>query len=317
MKIFITGVSGLLGLNLAVQARDRFEISGCYYAHPVVLEGVRTVQVDAISLSQLDHVLSEIEPDVIVHTAGLTNVEECEAKPDLAHRLNVETTRNVVKVTNGLQAKLVHISTDHVFDGTAPWRIEDDVPAPLNVYARTKREAEEVVLEECRNPLIIRTNFFGWGTHIRASFSDWILRALAREDDLTMFSDVYFTPILINDLVDIVTQLIARGAEGVLHVTGGERLTKHAFALQLAQVFNYPTHTVRAISVDDFSFRATRPKDMSLSCGKAESYLGVRMPFVRDGLHRLKQLGTEGFCFTLDRAVQKGLPSRDLPQART
>ncbi len=317
MKIFITGVSGLLGLNLAVQERDRFEISGCYFAHPVVLEGVRTVQLDATSLSQLDHVLSEIQPDVIIHTAGLTNVEECEAKPDLAYRYNVETTRNVVKVANGLQAKLVHISTDHVFDGTAAWKIEDDVPAPLNVYARTKREAEEVVLEECRNPLIIRTNFFGWGTPVRASFSDWILRALAREDDLTMFSDVYFTPVLINDLIDILTQLIARGAEGTLHVAGGERLTKHAFALRLAEVFNYPTHTIHTISVEDFPFRAKRPRDMSLSCGKAESYLGVRMPSVSDGLHRLRRLGTEGFRFALDRAVQRGLPSRDLPHART
>src|SRR3990172_2116970 len=173
MKLFVSGVSGLLGMNLALQARDRFQISGCYYAHPVILEGVQTLKLDLISLSSLEQALLEVGADVVIHTGGLTNVEECEANPQLAYRLNVEATRNVAKVTNTLGAKLVHISTDHGFDGTAPWKTEDDVPAPLNIYARTKREAEEVVLEECRNSLIIRTNFFGWGTPARASFSEF------------------------------------------------------------------------------------------------------------------------------------------------
>jgi len=316
MRLFVSGVSGLLGLNLALQVRDRFQVSGCYYAHPVILEGVQTLKLNLTSLSSLEQALLKVGADVVIHTGGLTNVEECEANPQLAYRLNVEATRNVAKVTNTLGAKLVHISTDHVFDGTAPWKTEDDVPAPLNIYARTKREAEEVVLEECRNSLIIRTNFFGWGTPVRASFSDWILRALAREDDLTMFSDVYFTPILINDLVDILAELIARGAGGTFHVAGGERLTKHAFALRLAQVFNYPTQTIRTISVEDFPFRAKRPRDMSLSCGKAEAYLGIQMPSVKDGLKRLKRLEAEGFRAALGEAVQEGASSREPPQPR-
>ena len=317
MRVFITGISGLLGLNLALQVRDRFQISGCYYTHPVMLDDVQTFQLDLTSLSTLEQALLDVGPDIVIHAAGLTNVEECEAKPELAYRLNVEATRNVAKVTNGLQAKLVHISTDHIFDGTTPWKTEDDVPTPLNIYARTKREAEEVVVEECQDPLIIRTNFFGWGTPLRVSFSDWILRGLAREDELTMFSDVYFTPILINDLVDILSELIDRGAEGIFHVAGGERLTKHAFALRLAEAFNYPTHTIRAISVEEFPFRAKRPKDMSLSCGKAEAYLGIRMPSVKDGLNGLKRLEAGGIRVTLEAAVQEGASSQDFPQART
>jgi dTDP-4-dehydrorhamnose reductase len=305
MRLFISGISGLLGLNLALQARDRFQISGCYHAHQVILEGVQSLKLDLTSLSSLEHALLEVGPDVVIHTAGLTNVEECEANPQLAYRLNVEVTRNVAKVTNALGAKLVHISTDHMFDGKASWKREADVPAPLNTYGRTKWEAEAVVLGECRNALIIRTNFFGWGTPVRASFSDWILQTLARGDDLTMFSDVYFTPILINDLVDILTELIARGAEGTLHVAGGERLTKHAFALRLAQVFNYPTHTIRAISVENFPFRAKRPKDMSLSSKKAAQLLGSPLPGVKEGLYRLKELETQGHRAALERAIMK------------
>jgi dTDP-4-dehydrorhamnose reductase len=306
MKSFITGISGLLGLNLALQVRSCFQVSGCYYTHPIVLGSVQALKLDLTSLSSLERTLFDVGPDVVIHTAGLTNVEECEANPELAYRLNVEATRNVAKVTNSLGAKLVHISTDHVFDGEAPWKRETDVPAPLNTYGRTKWEAEQIALVECRNALIIRTNFFGWGTPVRVSFSDWILRALAREEDFTMFSDVYFTPILINDLLDIVTELIARGAEGTFHVAGGERLSKYAFALQVAEIFDSPRDRIREISVDDFPFRAKRPKDMSLSSEKVTRLPGIHLPGVKEGLYRLKELETQGHRAALERAIMKG-----------
>ena len=312
MKLFVSGISGLLGLNVALVARERFQVSGCFLTHPIVLDGIRAVKLDVASLSELEQFLLTCKPDIIMHTAGLTNVEECEDKPILAHRLNVEATRNVAKIANILRAKLVHISTDHVFDGRTAWKTEGDIPAPLNTYAKTKWKAEEVVLEECPDALIIRTNFFGWGTPVRVSFSDWILRALAQGKELTMFSDVYFTPILINDLIDVMTELLGRGATGIFHVGGSERLTKYDFALQIAEVFDHPRDAIRAISVQNFPFRAKRPRDMSLSSGKAEQYLGIEMPAVKEGLHRLKKLEMEGRRAAVEKAMKKGLSSQPL-----
>ena len=303
MRLFITGISGLLGLNLALQARDRFQVSGCYHAHPIAVDGIQPLKVDITSLRALEEALHAYRPDVVVHTAGLTNVEECEANPALAHRMHVEATQHVAEIANTLPAKLVHISTDHLFDGTAPWKTEADVPNPINAYARSKLEAEGVTLKVCPDALIIRTNFFGWGTPIRMSFSDWILHGLAESRELTMFSDVFFTPIVINDLVDAVFQLIARKATGVFHVAGGERLSKYTFALQLAELFNYPKDKIRDISVDDFPFRAKRPKDMSLSSKKVEHYLGVRMRSVQESLDRLKRLEAEGHRTALEKAL--------------
>lgn len=306
MKLFVTGISGRLGLNLALQTRERFQVSGCYYTHPIVLDGIRPLKLDVTSFGALEQALRQIRPDVIVHTAGLTNVEGCEANPMLAYRLHVEATQHVAKIANALGAQLVHISTDHLFDGTSPWKTEADSPVPLNTYAKTKWQAEQVVLQVCPDALIIRTNFFGWGTSVRMSFSDWILRALAQQRELTMFSDVFFTPILINDLVDVMIELIVRGATGIFHVAGSERLTKYDFALRMAEVFGSPKNRIRAISVEDFPFKARRPKDMSLSSRKVESCLQVRMPTPEEGLERLKRLHEEGWPRALEKAIRDG-----------
>ena len=303
MKVFITGISGLLGLNLALQVRDRFQISGCYNRHPVVLDGAGIVRCDLTDVGALEELIQQIEPDVIIHTAGLTNVEECESNPEAAFRLNVEATQHVAKIASALGCRLVHVSTDHVFEGTKALKTETDIPSPLNVYARTKWEAEQVVCNTCADALIIRTNFFGWGTRVRVSFSDWILRALAERRELTMFRDVFFTPILINDLVEAMTELIVRDTVGIFHIAGGDRLSKYTFAKQLAKVFNYPQEGIRDISVEDFPFRAKRPKDMSLSSKKTEQHLGVRMPPVKDSLIRLRELEARGYRARVEDAV--------------
>lgn len=303
MKVFITGMSGLLGLNMAVQLRESFEVLGSYLTHPIHCDGIDSLQMDYGSGDPFGQILVRIQPDIVVHTAGLTSVEECEANPREAHRLNVSFAQQVARAANSMGAKLVHISTDHIFDGTSPMKREGEPPNPLNVYARTKLEAERVVLEACPDVLMIRTNFYGWGPPYRPSFSDWILKGLKNRDPLTMFSDVFYTPILINDLVDVLADLIVNRVSGVFHVAGGERISKHTFGMMLADAFGYPSDGILAISVEEHQFRAPRPRDMSLDCTKAEDLLGKQMPKVMDGLHRLRSLGSEGWPRLLEQAV--------------
>lgn len=303
MKLFITGISGLLGLNLALKGREDFTVGGAYYRHPISLDGVQQWSLDLRSFQAAEKLLSRIRPDVVMHTAGLTNVEECEANPELAYQLNVDAARHVAAIAADLGARLVHISTDQLFDGSRAWRTETDVPAPLNTYALTKWQGEQAVLEANPGALVIRTNFYGWGTSARTSFSDWILRGLERRRELTMFTDVYFTPILINDLADLMMALVRQEVSGVFNVAGGEWLSKYDFALKLARVFGLPTEGILPISVDDFAFSARRPKDMSLSSTKAESCLKVRMPAVAQGLAGLLRLHQAGWPQALEEAV--------------
>jgi dTDP-4-dehydrorhamnose reductase len=309
LKLFITGVSGLLGLNFALQCQKQYTVSGAYFNHPVSIPGVKTLRLDLTSQAATEKAAQDIRPDIIVHTAALADVDECEANPDLAHRLNVVAARNVATVANTMGLRLVHISTDQLFNGERLWKAETDAPAPINRYGSTKWLAEKQVLETCPQALVIRTNFFGWGTAYKRSFSDWILRGLEEQRELTLFSDVYFTPILINQLIDVITSLVRSGATGVFHVAGGERLSKYTFARRLAETFNYPSDLIRPISVDEFSFKAQRPKEMSLACGKAELHLRTRMPLLQDGLDSLHRLWTQKWPQALERSVQAESPS--------
>ena len=307
---FITGISGLLGLNMALQLRERHQIRGCYYSHPVASDGVTAMKLDLTSSGVADTALRLNQPDVLIHTVSLTSVEGCEADPEGAYRVNVESAYCTAKVASALGARLVYISTDQLFEGSDPWKREEDVPHPLNVYAMSKLQAEEVVFRACPDALVIRTNFFGWGTSVRTSFSDWILRSLEERRDLTMFYDVLFTPILINDLVELILGLVDREASGIFHVAGAERLSKYDFALKVAEAFDYPEDKILATSVHDFPFSARRPNDMSLSSRKAEDYLGIQMPMVEDGLRRLKEQEVDGHRAALEEAIQVGLPFR-------
>jgi dTDP-4-dehydrorhamnose reductase len=305
-RLLVTGISGLLGLNVAVRARARFAVSGCYAAHPVVLPGVETAAVDVRSADAVRRFVERTRPDIIVHTVGMSSVDGCESDPGLAQELNVDAAEVVARVAHAVGARLVHVSTDHLFDGERAYRREDEPLAPMNVYAKTKAEAETVVLREHPEALVVRTNFYGWGTSVRMSFSDWILRALDAGEPLTMFTDVYFSPLFVDDLTDAALALLDRGVRGVVNVAGGERLSKHEFALRTAEVFDLPASKVRATSVDEAALRAARPKDMSLDVTRAVAALGRPMPSARDGLRRLRGTGEDDRRAVLQQAIDRG-----------
>lgn len=290
MRVLITGVSGLLGLNMALIARERAQVTGCYRRHPVRIEGVDAFAADLTQPGMLDALFDRVQPEIVVHTVGLTSVDGCEADPALARQLNVDVAADVARRAARPGVRLVHLSSDHVFAGTSAWHEEGEALQPLNVYAQTKADAERAVFAHCPDALVIRTNFFGWGPPQRPSFSDWILAALRRGDELRMFTDVFFTPMLINDLAEVLFELVARGVSGIYHVAGAERLSKFEFARRMAGVFEVRRPRIRQVSVDDAALGAPRPKDMSLRTDKVARELDRHMPAVQEGLQRLQDL---------------------------
>jgi dTDP-4-dehydrorhamnose reductase len=303
-RLLITGISGLLGLNAALQWRETFEIAGFCLAHPVVVPGIKTVRLDLENQPMLDDFVRSFRPDFILHTAGLTNVDRCELDPSRAHRLNVQVTENVARAAQETGARLLHISTDHLFTGQRAFCDETTEPSPINVYARTKLEAEQVVQRWCPDALMFRTNFIGWGSSVRTSFTDWILNALDDGATLNMFTDVFITPILINDLLDCIVELLPIDVTGILNVAGSERVSKYDVGVRTARYFGYSPEQIRPISVDAFPFAAPRPRDMSLSTDRVSTILGRRMPDLDASLKRLAQLKNESWPAAIGRAIQ-------------
>lgn len=274
-RLLITGGSGLLALNWACAMRDSWRVVLGIHRHPVRLAGVETCPLDLDDARRLVRQFAEVAPDLVVHAAALTSVDECEADTVQARHVNAGLARNVAEAASARDVRLVHVSTDHLFAGDRSNYREDDSPVPLNEYARSKLLGEEWVRQTYPQALILRTNFYGWGHASRQSFSDWILQSLRAGREITLFDDVFFTPLLADALATAAHRLIEQSADGLFHLAGDERVSKYEFGLRLARAFELPQALIRRGSVTEASLQASRPRDMSLDSGRARALLGA------------------------------------------
>lgn len=297
----ITGGSGLLALNWALAIREHYTIILGLHERNISLAGVETRQVDLESADHLARVFETVQPQIVIHAAGLTSIETCEANPDRAQHINVELAVNVARACAKLGLPLVHISSDHLFSGEASLVDETHPIAPKNVYGRTKAEAENRVLEAHPQALVIRTNFYGWGPSYRHSFSDVVIEALRSGKELTLFRDVYYTPILIEAAAQTAHDLINLKANGIFHVVGDERISKYEFGVKVAEQFNLDSSIINPGLLADQASLVQRPHDMSLSNKKTCNLLCRKLGGVAEHVARLHQQEQNG----LAREIQK------------
>lgn len=302
-RLLITGGSGLLGLNWACRMRDRFEVVLATHRRTIHLAGARAAAINLESPDALVTQLRELAPSLIVHAAGMTSVEQCERSPLEAERANALLAKHVAVAARTLGVRLVHISTDHLFAGNRARVPEEEEPQPLNAYARTKLQAEQMVREAHPGALIVRTNFFGWGHALRQSFSDWIIGSLRAGKQITMFDDVFFTPVLADTLACAVHEILARGRSGIYNVVGDERISKFDFACKVADCFGLPRTLIARGCITDSALAVTRPRDMSLDNAKVCGLLGHALGSVDDFLVELRQQEQQGRATELRNAV--------------
>ena len=287
-KILITGGSGLLAVNWAISIREDFLVTLILHQKQISIAGIDTDAVSLSSIKECHEIIVKHKPDVVIHTAGLADIEKCEEDFALAKELNVELAKNVSKACKQNGVKLVHISTDHLFEGSKQFTTEDEVTNPLNIYAKTKLQAEEEVVENCKDAIIVRTNFFGWGTTYRQSFSDLIISKLRNNESLELFSDVFFNPILIDELAKKTHHLIDINASGIFNIVSDERISKYQFGVKLALLFNLDQSLIKPVSIDDKTNLVKRPKDMSLSNYKYSEITNSSFKSIDDQLSALK-----------------------------
>lgn len=295
-SVFFTGGSGLLALNWASKIRDRQLVTLGLHNRKAGLKGVNTHKTSLDSVNEVLRAFDAVQPRIVVHTAGLTNVEACEANPALAEQINVRLATNVARACATRDLSLVQISTDHLFTGDAAFADETWPPAPQNVYGRTKAQAEAEVLEVNPAALVVRTNFYGWGPCYRRSFSDAIIADLRAGREMLLFEDVFFTPLIIEALVDAVHDLLDREASGIFHVTGDDRISKYDFGLAVAKHFELDARAIKAGSIRDRSGLVRRPLDMSLSNRKFRALLGRGVGRTDEHLARLRQQEVSGLA---------------------
>mgnify|MGYP000126010623 FL=1 len=293
-RVLITGGSGLLATNWACAIRGTWDVTLATHQHLVKLNGTNSFQLTLDNLKLLGQQFDRLTPDLVVHTAGMTSVDGCEQSPESAMQVNAVIAKNIATVTANRNIPLVHISTDHLFDGERSFYTETSTTSPVNEYGRTKELAEKWVQTENSNALILRTNFFCWGNQLRQSFSDWLIYSLREDKQLDLFEDVYFSPILADTLALIAHELVEKKVSGVYNLVGDERISKYDFAMKLCQEFSLPTELVRSTQIGDVKLQAKRPKDMSLDNTKIQKVTGRSIGTVAQFLSVLHNQELEG-----------------------
>jgi dTDP-4-dehydrorhamnose reductase len=285
----VTGGSGLLGLNWALARRNTERIVLGTHARSVTVPGTESRPLPLYEVDRLRECLRSIGPSKVVHAAGLADVERCEADPARALAANAEMAERVAVACQSENVRVVHISTDHLFRGTKAMVNEETVPDPMNVYGRTKAEAEVRVLSACPGTLIIRTNFFGWGPAWRRSFSDFIVDAGRRQQPVNVWVDVHHTPISVPAIASAVESLVAAGVRGVVNVVGDERISKFDLAVLIVRQFGIDVSFLCPARAAEAKGRVPRPLDMSLSNERLRSILGRGVGSAAD---MVRDLGT-------------------------
>ncbi len=295
MRFLVTGASGLLGACVVLEQSLRCSIIAAFHQHPVVSGPYELLSLDITQPGAVLAAFRQARPDVVVHTAALTNVDICEERPADAERINVQGASAVAAAAQAVGATLIHMSTDYVFDGLKGRYTEEDPPHPLGVYARTKRAGEEVVLARCPGATVVRTTLYGWNGRAKQSFAERVLEGVSGGRPVTAFTDMYWSPILANDLADALGRLVERPTPGIFHVAGRERCSRYEFACAVATAFGHDPSAVRTGRLAEASLTAPRPPDASLDVSKYERTFGVTLPTLVEGLARLRCLRDAGY----------------------
>ncbi len=280
-RLLVTGVSGLLGLTLVLQAADRYEVWGSLRRERVAvgkLPGFHPVYTDLLQEGAVERLLDASTPDVVIHCAALTEIDECESQPERAMRMNALLPEKLAQETARRGVELVHISTDAVFDGSRGDYTEEDTPNPINVYARTKLEGERRVAQADPNALIARVNFFGWSWSGKRSLAEWFYNHLKAGEAVKGFQDVLFSPLLVTDLAEVLLELATAEQNGVYHVVSPEPICKYDFGRMLARQFGLDENLITPTSYQPTDLRAVRSRSLNLRSVRLPQVLTHPLP---------------------------------------
>jgi dTDP-4-dehydrorhamnose reductase len=286
-KLLITGTSGLLGNKIVKAAKHNYEVLPTYNTEPL---HTHSVKLEITNLTEALKVFNKLEPNIVIHTASETNVDKCEIEKEHAWKTNAEGTRNIAEACQKVNAKLVCVSTDYVFDGEKGLYDEEDKPNPVNYYGLTKLEGEKQVIKHCKNYAILRTSvLYGWHPW-KQNFTTWIIDQLKQGKEITVVNDHYNTPTWAGNLAEIAIEVAERNLQGMYHASGCERISRYEFAKQIARTFNLNADLVKPVKMSQLTaWVAKRPKDSSLNTGKIQKQLKTKPLNITEGLNKMKE----------------------------
>jgi dTDP-4-dehydrorhamnose reductase len=294
-RILITGASGLLGLNLALDAGRSHEVIGVDRS-TLINTPFQVIKADLLDPDAIHNILKESKPDAVIHCAAIADVDACEANPDLARLVNTDLPGRLADVCARRKVRLLHISTDAVFDGQkAGYYSESDKPNPSGVYSTTKYDGERAVLQINPLAIVARVNFYGWSLSGKRSLAEFFVNNLSNEKSVNGFTDVVFCPMLVNHLSEILLDMLDRGLHGLYNAVGPQAMSKYQFGMEIARKFGLHESLIAPQSVDKSSLNARRSHNLRLSTHKLSTDLQRTLPDFSTGLAMFHAQAQQGY----------------------
>ena len=294
-RILVVGANGLLGQQLALlfDRESKYELLNTSH-HPSFSLNHRPLldytQLDITSKSDVKSLVTSFRADVIINAAAMTNVDVCESQRELAWKINVHGVENLVNVARTLGAKVIHVSTDYVFDGHRGPYVEEDRPNPINYYGKTKLASENVVRTGDARYAIVRTIvLYGTGIKVKPNFALWVIENLRNRKPIKAAIDQVSNPTYVHDLAFGILRIVEQEAEGIYHLSGSERLSRYEFARKIGEVLAFDTGLIEQVKTEDLCQKARRPLNTGFITLKVETELGIKPCDVTKGLTMLKR----------------------------
>ncbi|MBL7698164.1 MAG: SDR family oxidoreductase [Chitinophagaceae bacterium] len=293
-KILVTGANGLLGQSIIRQ------LSGKNYK--VVATGRGPDRIDgkfkggyfyeAIDITDgpaIEKFILDQRPDIIVHAAAMTQVDQCELNKQDCYNINVTATRFIIDAAKAINARFVFVSTDFVFDGNNGPYTEGDEPAPVNYYGSTKMVAEKAVMESGLNWAIARTILvYGVApTSGRSNIIGFVKDNLEAKKPIRMVTDQVRTPTFVDDLAAGILLIIEKKKQGIYHLSGEEVMTPYDIAIEAAKYFGLNQELISRSTSEEIKQPAVRPVKTGFNISKAKKELGYQPKSFREGLEAL------------------------------
>lgn len=278
----VTGAAGLIGQYLLRSAGR--------WAPGWDVRGVSRADLDLTDFHAVRDLVQSLNPRAVIHCAALSRTKECELDPDRARLVNVEATAQLADMARDIP--FLFVSSGEVFDGRRGWYRETDEPQPVNVYGRTKLDAERIVLKNPRHSVLRIVLTAGTSEHGNRSFVEDMCRAARAGQNVTLYADEFRCPLPAGVIARAIWELLKRERPGLYHLGGSERLSRWDIGQVLLPW--YPELTGRLVEGSSRTHSgAPRPADLSLSCEKLQSVLSFRLPGLRTWLASRSERGAD------------------------
>lgn len=292
MKVFVTGANGLLGhklIRLLQQDPDVELTASARRSSAPYLPGVAYCQLDITDSDAVFAAILRYKPDAVIHTAAMTNVDQCEQDMAGCRKTNVDAVSFLVRACEAVQSRLIYLSTDFVFDGKYGPLDESATPAPVNFYGVCKAEAESIVKAGNVPWAIIRTVLvYGITPDLsRSNIVLWVRNNLEQGKPINVVNDQFRTPTLAEDLAEGCSLVLKKNAAGIFHISGDEMLTPFDIAIRTAEYFNLDRTLITPVDSGFLKQPARRPARTGFIIAKAQRELGYRPHSFDEGLRIL------------------------------